>query len=449
MADLVLGVPAASLSPRIWAVHRSLTLLRVFLLASAAILLAGAVVLSSVLSAQLRDQVIRDARTSLTQYVDGVLRPELVDGNRVVVGRALPPRLIENVRQRPEIVTVKVWQRNGVLAWTNRAQDRIGQRFELDGNLGVSMKTNRSVAEIEVPDTEENEVERNLGIGRLLEVYAPVRDTTGRAIGAYEIYADATRFESAIAANRRVIWGAVATVFLALYLALAVLVRTASRTLRRQSTSLADAYAVLERNALEAVETLNATVDAKDPYTAGHSQRVQGIALAVADELGIQGDEREAIAFAGLFHDIGKLGVPDAILTKPAKLTAQEYELMKHHSADGAKIVAKFSRLQSAVPLIRHHHERWDGLGYPDAIAAGAIPVGARIVGLADAWDAMTTDRPYQRALTRHDAEEELRRNRGTQFAPEVVDAFFRALGRERIPEPEPTAVSDPVPLAV
>jgi putative nucleotidyltransferase with HDIG domain len=449
-------VPAASLTPRTWAVQRSLTLLRVFLLASAAILLAGALLLSSLLSSRLREQVIGDARTSLTQYVDGVLRPELVDGNRVVVRRGLPQRLVENLAQRPEIVTIKVWQLNGVLAWTNRARGRIGHRFELDGNLGVVMEQNRSVAEIEVPDTEENEVERNLGFGRLLEVYAPIRNARGRSIGAYEIYADPKPSEQAIAANNHVIWVAVAAVFLALYLALAALVRTASRTLRRQAASLADrtaelseAYAVLEKNALEAVETLNATVDARDPYTAGHSQRVQEIALAIADELGIDGSEREAIALAGVFHDIGKLGVPDAILTKPAKLTQQEYELMKQHPADGAAIVSKFSRLQGAVPMIRHHHERWDGAGYPDRLAAEEIPLGARIVGLADAWDAMTTDRPYHRALERREAEEELRQNRGTQFAPAVVDAFFRALERARVPDADRQLANGAVRIAV
>jgi putative nucleotidyltransferase with HDIG domain len=435
-------------TPRTSGLERSLTLLRVFLIASAAILLAGAVLLSSVLSSRLKKQTIGDARTSLTQYVDGVLRPELVDGNRVVVRRGLTQQLAA-VSRRPEIVTVKVWRVNGVLAWTNRARSRIGQRFELDGNLGISMKRNRAVAEIEVPDTEENAVERSLGFGRLLEVYAPIRNASGDAIGAYEIYADPKPTERAIAANDHLIWGAVAAVFLALYLALALLVRTASRTLRRQASSLTEAYAVLEQNALEAVETLNATVDARDPYTAGHSQRVQEIALAISDELAIEGKEREAIALAGLFHDIGKLGVPDAILTKPAKLTQQEYELMKQHPADGANIVSKFSRLQDAVPMIRHHHERWDGAGYPDRLAAETIPLGARIVGLADAWDAMTTDRPYHRALERHEAEAELRDNRGTQFAPAVVDAFFRALARERIPAADAQLATGAVPIAV
>jgi putative nucleotidyltransferase with HDIG domain len=443
-ADVVPSVSAANSTTRSWALRRSLTLLRVFLIASAAILLAGALLLTRIVTSRLQSQVLADSRTSLTQYVNGVLGPELVHGDRVVVGRGLPARLVDNLRQRPEIVTVKVWEENGVLAWTNRAQRRIGEKFELDGNLGRVMEQNRPEAAFEVPDEKENAVERQLGFKQLLEVYAPIRDAHRNAIGAYEIYADAKQSEKIIAANKHAVWAAVGLVFFALYVALALLVRTASRTLRRQaetlearSAELAEAYAVLEQSALEAVETLNATVDARDPYTAGHSQRVQQIALAIGDELGVEAKEREAIALAGLFHDIGKLGVPDAILTKPAQLTAEEYELMKQHPADGAAIIAKFSRLQGAVPMILHHHERWDGGGYPHHLAGEGIPLGARIVGLADAWDAMTTDRPYHRALHLHEAEEELRTNRGTQFAPAVVDAFFRALAAGRIPPAE------------
>jgi putative nucleotidyltransferase with HDIG domain len=452
-ADSLSGVAAASIPQRTWALQRSLTLLRVFLVASAAILLAGAVILSSVLSSRLKGQVIADARSSLTQYVDGVLRPKLVQHDTVAVHTQLSRQLVDELRRRPEIVTVKVWRSNGVLAWTNRARRRIGHRFEIDGSLGTALRKNESVAEIEVPDREENAVERNLGFGRLLEVNAPIEDSSNRrAIGAYEIYADPKRSEHLITANKHAIWVAVTLVFLALYVALALLVRTASRMLRRQATSLAartaelsEAYAVLEQDALEAVETLNATVDARDPYTAGHSQRVQEIALSVARELGIAGRELEAIGHAGLFHDIGKLGVPDAILTKPAKLTAQEYELMKHHPADGAKIVAKFGRLRDAVPLIRHHHERWDGHGYPDRLAADTIPLGAAIVGLADAWDAMTTDRPYHRALDASEAEAELRRHRGTQFAPVVVDAFFRVFERSGAADRDAVRSSEPL----
>jgi putative nucleotidyltransferase with HDIG domain len=236
-------------------------------------------------------------------------------------------------------------------------------------------------------------------------------------------------------------WLATAGVFAAMWLVLMVLVRESSRTLRRQtetlrkrSRDLLDSYRRLEESSLEAIESLNATVEAKDPYTAGHSQRVQAIAVAVAQELGLERDELDAIRHGALFHDIGKLAVPDAILTKPGRLTSDEFETIKLHSAEGARIVGKLGSLRAAVPLIRHHHERWDGRGYPDGLAGAAIPLGAAIVGLADAWDAMTTDRPYQQALTLERAVAEVRAGRGTQFAPAVVDAFLAAL--RRLPKP-------------
>jgi putative nucleotidyltransferase with HDIG domain len=158
---------------------------------------------------------------------------------------------------------------------------------------------------------------------------------------------------------------------------------------------------------------------------------VQRIAVAVAEELGLPRERLDAVRLGGLFHDIGKIAVPDSILTKPGALDAEEFEAIKRHPADGAEIVSHFSRLHDAVPLIRHHHERWDGQGYPDRLAGPEIPADACLVGLADAWDAMTTDRPYRPALSVEEAAAEVRRCRGTQFSPTVVDAFFAAFRRQ------------------
>jgi putative nucleotidyltransferase with HDIG domain len=292
-------------------------------------------------------------------------------------------------------------------------------------------------------DEAEDEAEARLGIEKVLEVYAPVMDESGNPLGAYEIYADPSQLNAFVGQRKRVLWGTTAAVFAALWALLVLLVREASRTLRRQtrtlrerSRDLLESYRRLEESSLEAIETLNATVDARDPYTAGHSQRVQRIALAVGEELELAPERTDALRLAALLHDIGKLGVPDAILLKPSRLSRAEYEVIKRHSVDGADIVSKLGRLREAVPLIRHHHERWDGNGYPDAIAADAIPLEACVVGLADAWDAMTTDRPYHRALTLEEAAQQVREGRGTQFSPAVVDAFFRALRRGRIADP-------------
>jgi putative nucleotidyltransferase with HDIG domain len=424
-----------------WALHRSVTLLHVFLLACAGILFVGATMLGWLLTTSLQHQALDDTSTSLTQYVDGVLRPQLVRGDELHISPHLPLELKAQLKRQPDLLTVKVWRPDGTLVWTNRAPERIGKRFSsaLLGDLGETIEKRRAHASISALDDDEDAVERGLRIDHVFEVYAPIMSTDGkRALGAYEMYARPQRTESYISSRKRVIWMAVIAVFAALYAVLALLVRRASTTIKRQavtlrarSRELMDSYRRLEESSLEAIESLNATVDAKDPYTAGHSARVQGIALAVARELGVTRGGLDAIRFGGLFHDIGKIAVPDSILTKPAALDEAEYAAIKRHPADGAEIVSHFSRLHDAVPIIRHHHERWDGRGYPDRLAGDEIPTEACIVGLADAWDAMTTDRPYRQALSVDEAAAEVRRCRGTQFAPAVVDAFFKAFRRQ------------------
>jgi putative nucleotidyltransferase with HDIG domain len=425
-----------------WALHRSVTLLRVFSLASAGILLIGAIILGWLLTTSLRRQALDDASTSLTQYVDGVLRPQLVRGEKIHVSPHLPLQIKAQLRRQPDIVSVKVWRPDGTLVWTSRAPERIGQRFPsaVEGDLGETIAKRQAHASIGNLNEEEDVAERALGLKHVFEVYAPILTLDRQhAIGAYEIYANPEKTESFIASRKRVIWIAVIAVFAALYAALALLVRNASSTMQRQSIALRarsrelmDSYRRLEDSSLEAIQSLNATVDAKDPYTAGHSARVQRIAVAVAEELGVQRERLDAIRFGGLFHDIGKIAVPDSILTKPGALDPDEYDAIKSHPSDGADIVSHFSRLHEAVPLIRHHHERWDGAGYPDALAGNDIPPEACVVGLADAWDAMTTDRPYRPALTVEEAAAEVRRCRGTQFSPAVVDAFLVAFRRTR-----------------
>ena len=413
--------------------------MRLFVVASAALLVGAAFLLGSMLTRTLHSQALGEERTSLAQYVDGVLGPVVVHDDNVVTTRRLSQTILRALRGQPDVVSVKVWRADGTLAWTSLDASRIGRRFPLDSDLGEAIRGNRAVAGVFSPDSEgEDGAEARLGFKQLVQVYAPLESADHtRAIGAYEIYAKPQHTEAFIASRKRLIWFAILAVFLTLYGALALLVRNASSTLRGQASSLQarsrelmDSYRRLEESSLEAIESLNATVDAKDPYTAGHSARVQRIALAVAEELGLPPQRMDAVRFGGLFHDIGKIAVPDSILTKPAALNDEEFTVIQRHPADGAEIVSHFSRLHEAVPLIRHHHERWDGKGYPDRLSAEQIPLEACVVGLADAWDAMTTDRPYRVALTLEEAAAEVRNCRGSQFSPSVVDAFFAAFRR-------------------
>jgi putative nucleotidyltransferase with HDIG domain len=414
-------------------VLRSVGLLRAFVLLSAAVLAGGAVVLGIVLGHVVRNQALNDRRDSLSQYVDGVLAPELEHDGGIAVTRVLSPQTVRQLVNRPDILSVKVWRPDGVVAYTSLEQDRIGKRYPISAELKDALEGGEGEAEFADLSKEEDAAEAGLGVKNVVEAYVPINvSATGKPIGAYEIYADASKLTASIAQRRKLIWAATGGVFLALWLASVLLVRGASRTLRRQwrqleehSAALAESYERLESSTLEAIESLNATVEAKDPYTAGHSKGVHDLSLQIGLRLGLDEAELDALRYGALFHDIGKIAIPDAILTKPAALTDEEYEVMKTHSLEGARIAAKFGRLRESVPVIRHHHERWDGRGYPGGLAADRIPRAAAIVGLADAWDAMTTERPYSAAMSHAAALEELRLGRGTQFAPEVVDAML------------------------
>jgi putative nucleotidyltransferase with HDIG domain len=420
-------------------VTRSLTLLRVFVVLSALVLGAGGLALGSLVASAIREQAVDDREAAVAQYVDGVLGRDLVHGNRLEVDRDPSVDALRRVHSRQDILSVKVWRPDGVLAWTDTDRDRIGRRFEVDEHLGEALEGNGEAELENLGDEGEHAGEREAGIKRALEVYAPLRADDGkRIVGAFEVYADAKPLEAAISSRRNEIWLVIGLVFLGLCGTLGLLARKASNTLRRQtrmlqehSAALAESYDALERNTVDTIESLNATVEAKDPYTAGHSARVRHVALSLGHELGLSKDELDALRLGGLFHDIGKIAIPDAILLKPGRLTHEEFEHMKQHSAEGARIVGKLGSLRPIVPIIRHHHERWDGRGYPDGLAGQDIPLLAAIVGLADAWDAMTTERPYAPAMTPEDALDEIRRGNGSQFAPAVAQAMLRICERD------------------
>jgi len=176
------------------------------------------------------------------------------------------------------------------------------------------------------------------------------------------------------------------------------------------------------------LEALSSSIDAKDPYTHGHSRRVADYAVMTAQTMGYGPKFLTMLKIAGLLHDFGKIGIAEGILTKEGKLTEEERESMNEHPAIGAKILSKFRSFSNIVPGIRHHHERFDGLGYPQGLAGDEIPLVGRIISIADAYDAMTTSRPYRRKMDSNEAQEELLSNAKAQFDPRMVEAFIQAL---------------------
>jgi HD-GYP domain-containing protein (c-di-GMP phosphodiesterase class II) len=175
------------------------------------------------------------------------------------------------------------------------------------------------------------------------------------------------------------------------------------------------------------VRALTSAIDAKDPYTCGHSDRVARISVRLAKELGCEHEVLHTLYMAGLLHDIGKIGIDDAVLRKPGKLTNEEFEHIKEHPELGYRILADIKQLADVLPAVLHHHEQWDGRGYPFKLSGEQIPMIARIVAVADAFDAMTSDRPYRPGMAIEKVDEIFTSGRGRQWDPEVVAAYFSA----------------------
>lgn len=206
-------------------------------------------------------------------------------------------------------------------------------------------------------------------------------------------------------------------------------------TLQQLYDELDDAHARLEQNVREQLEVMVRSIEARDPYTSGHSRRVAAVSRAIAADFGLGSDLVGEVENAALLHDVGKIHAEFApLLQKEGKLTSEEWDLMKTHAARSAELVGLFSRFRGHVQdAVRHHHERWDGLGYPDGIRGEAIPLGARIIMVADTIDAMTTDRPYRKALGFEVVVSELQKHRGTQFDPRLVDCVMTSVSVRRM----------------
>jgi HD-GYP domain-containing protein (c-di-GMP phosphodiesterase class II) len=180
------------------------------------------------------------------------------------------------------------------------------------------------------------------------------------------------------------------------------------------------------------VRMLAEAIEAKDPYLRGHSDEVSGYTASMADKLDMDDEAHDRLVLGSLLHDVGKLAIKENILLKPAELTPDERSAVEEHAAIGSRIVEHVPGLAGIAPAVRHHHERWDGAGYPNGLSGEEIPLEARIIAVADSYSAMTADRPYRGRMSSHVAQAELRRCAGTQFDPEVVSVFCEQLSARR-----------------
>ena len=215
--------------------------------------------------------------------------------------------------------------------------------------------------------------------------------------------------------------------------------------IKQINEKLEDSKEQLEQAYLDMVETLRYTVEAKDSYTRGHSDRVSEYSVLIGEKLGLPEDQIKTLRIGGLFHDIGKIGIPDSILLKPAKLTDDEYSQIKNHPSIGAHILGSAVIFKDIIPIVKHHHERYDGNGYPSRLKGEEIPYMARIAAVADTFDAMTSRRSYRGPIDIEHVKEEIKRCEGTQFDPQIAEAFLDILNNnfEKIKDIQEKYVSE------
>ncbi len=198
--------------------------------------------------------------------------------------------------------------------------------------------------------------------------------------------------------------------------------------IKRINEELAESNEKLEQAYLDIVQTLRYTVEAKDTYTRGHSDRVSEYSVLLGRKVGLPEDQIKLLKIGGLFHDIGKIGIPDSILLKPGKLTDDEYSEIKNHPSIGAHILSSATMFKDIIPIVKHHHEKYNGKGYPSGLAGEDIPYLARIAAIADTFDAMTSRRSYRDKLDLEYVKNEIRNCKGTQFDPQLADVFLDIL---------------------
>ncbi|TLM98299.1 MAG: HD domain-containing protein, partial [Actinobacteria bacterium] len=319
------------------------------------------------------------------------------------------------------IASVKLWNNDGTLVYASDGSE-VGASYPDHEPLKKALAGEVTV---EVSD-EEGEAESRAQVaenGKVLEVYAPLRSRSGELLGVFEVYEVYDVVDTAVNRLIAIIWAIIILGSIPAYVLQVTLVNRAAKELTETQSDLAEVHDrlqgsldELELHSLGTLQALVAAVDAKDSYTARHSIAVTDYAVAIGKAMKLSDTEMRDVERAGLLHDVGKIGTPEAILLKPERLTDAEFSVMSEHSEMGGHILESVPFLSELMPIVRAHHERWDGAGYPDGVAGENIPLLARVLAVADAFDAMTSERPYRTPVPIDVARAELVRCAGTQF---------------------------------
>lgn len=419
-------------------------LVRDFALRSLVMILLFAGVLGVVSAWFVRGALVQASNRAVRTPVEAVVRADVSDAEFAnPLGGETLSRLDSDLRRDflgADVVALKVFDSHRVVIYSTMPGE-VGRLYPPNEGLtaAVAGRVNEEVEQ--GGEAESAGVVR--AFGPVVEAYAPIysRDSH-ELLGVYEVYQRYGPLSAVVNWTVGVIWSVIVLASCIIYAAQIGIVRGAEQRMRSSEAELVETNGRLEESQRElqshAVGTLQAfvaAVDAKDSYTAGHSLAVADCAVAIGRRLRLAEDELTLLEKASLLHDMGKIGVPEQILLKKDPLEPKEIAAIREHAEIGAGMVASVPFLADVVPVIRHHHERWDGGGYPDGLKGEDIPLLARILAVADSFHAMSSDRPYRDHLKWFRVRQQLRRNSGTQFDPSCVAALLEALRAGEIRE--------------
>ncbi len=432
--------------------HRRLTFFVEFTIVFGFITLLLTLVTGFVLGSYLGNDVKQGAIDDVTTEVREVTSREVSsnlqgqDLSAPLAGAALErfDRFVEESVLSSRTVRVTLWNSDGTVVYSSLPA-MAGNTFPVGGPVQEALAGDTAAVVQRAEGVEQGGAETS----PVIQVYAPLRPTEGDDIaGVLEVYRDYGPIAAQIASIQRSVYLGTAATLVFLYFLLQFMVKRRSnlivqqrRALETQARDLRDSYESI-------VAVLCAALDLRDNVTFGHTQRVSELASVVAWQMGLRKEEVRQIEKAAILHDIGKIGVADAVLAKPGPLDEAEWAEMKRHPELGCQMLQGIDFLRDAAEIVHAHHERYDGSGYPRGLKGDRIPLGARIFAVADAYDAMTSYRPYRKACPHRKAVEEIMQNSGTQFDPDVVRAFLDAEKRglledeHRAGEGEPEAVT-------
>jgi len=330
---------------------------------------------------------------------------------------------LQHITQSENILGIKIWNTKNLLIYSNNS-DIIEKTVINNINLNKAFKNEQSSL-----------VSNDLVDGKTIKVvkiYLPI-EINNSIVGVYEIIKPYAEIEMHMKPVIRIISIIVFSGLLILYLLLlkimynfSIKMLNQNETLIRNSNDLKESYTKLNLSYKSTIIALSKAIDARDTYTAGHSERVTQLSLKIGKVLALSPHQLNTLEIAALFHDVGKIGIPDQVLNKPGKLTAEEFNQIKEHPSIGVDILKTIEFLDKTFPMILHHHEKYDGSGYPSGISGESIPFESRIICVADSYDAMTSDRPYRKGLSHDVAVNEIIKFKGIQFDPKIVDAFLK-----------------------